>query len=148
MKRDKNLAPLSRDHHHGLITANMLKADGSKEKEPEIGLPEKADLAQSFWDTDLIFHFRNEETILYPFAKGKDELLDKMLERMLAEHASMKAMVENLGEAGDFEKVIDALGRKLEAHIRFEERELFEKIQEVFTPEELSALEGKLKSIK
>jgi hypothetical protein len=148
LKRDENLAPLSRDHHRGLVTAKILRYDELPEDDEEPGVRDKMEHVQSYWDTDLFVHFENENEILYPFVKGRDALLDKMLERMKKEHIKISGMVKNLESAADFEKAIDELGRMMEAHIRFEERELFEKIQEIFTHEELSALAGKFVSVR
>lgn len=147
MPRSKSLVPLSHDHHHALKLAQMLKKNAPR-LVPE-GPQEKARRALEFYKSDLAVHFAAEEKVLYPFVKGKDTILDGLFIQIMEEHKEIKRMFESLsqGEPG-LEEKLDALGLLLEGHIRKEERELFPRIQEVFSEDELNELSGKIKAVR
>lgn len=116
IKRSKELAPLSKEHHEGLLFGWKIKQ----------GLKNGADLAlvaryiQWFWDNDLQVHFRKEEDVLAPHLSGENE----WVQQMFAEHAAIKELVErcaNTTDENNFIKLADAV----HDHIRFEERVLF-----------------------
>lgn len=79
-----------------------------------------ADVVRRF-ARELEPHFRIEEELLLPeLMRGPQVAL---AERTLAEHRKLRAMVTDV-EAGAF-SALCALADLLEAHVRFEERELF-----------------------
>jgi hypothetical protein len=126
-RRHPALVPLSHDHHHGLVAARRLRGG-----EPARGdVPDICVSLRLLWEEELREHFRREEELLAPALAGIGELAG-MIERMVGEHRLMLEMVERC-DAG-------ALGELLEAHIRFEERELFPLIQRELSPEQLDAL--------
>jgi mannose-6-phosphate isomerase-like protein (cupin superfamily) len=120
MKRHPSLEPFSRDHNVGLILARRLIAgeDGS--------------LAafQDAWRAEFSDHFTEEERLLGPLA------LEHERQRLLDEHASIAA----LGERAESGEDAAELGRQLEAHIRWEERELFPSIEQHATTAALASL--------
>jgi iron-sulfur cluster repair protein YtfE (RIC family) len=110
---------------------------------------EKARRALEFYESDLALHFEAEEKLLYPFVKGRDALLDSLFLEIMEEHKKIKLQIESLREGGGLlEEKLDYLGRLLEGHIRKEERELFPRIQEVFSEAELNNLNGKIKAVR
>ncbi len=117
MKRHAALVGLSQDHHHGLALARRCLA-------LEVSWQEVAGI----FAEELEPHFSIEERLLFP-ALGADPIV----ERALADHAELRRRVGVQGSLADF-------GRQLHDHIRFEERELFERAQEVMTGEQLDAL--------
>lgn len=129
MRRSEALLKLSREHHTGLILAQLLK----KNAPPYKGLPEtpeqKADYSLSMMRTHLLPHFEQEETII-AYLDAKTDIYKSMHERILSEHAGMKQLCDRF-RAGDGEPLdlMDEFGRMLEKHIRFEEREYFEYLQ-------------------
>lgn len=139
MKRDKNLIPLSHDHHHGLILSQILKEDTP----PYTGLPSslegKKDYAIEFFNKELKKHFKEEEEILLPRCKGKDKLLDEHFDTMLTDHKELNKLFSELKKKTDI-KLMDKTGRKLGEHIRFEERILFPLIQKVLNEKELELI--------
>lgn len=150
MPRSKSLVPLSHDHHHALRLAQMLKKNA-----PHLeGMPEspegKAARALEFYESDLIVHFAAEEKLLYPFVKGRDSIVDRLFGEIMEEHKQIKHLIEGLSEGGaaELEEKLDMLGGLIDRHIRKEERDLFPRIQEVFSETELNELNGKIKAVR
>jgi iron-sulfur cluster repair protein YtfE (RIC family) len=147
MKRHPSLIALSHDHHHGLMLAQLIKKGAPEYK----GLPTdtigKVKYAKEAWEKELKLHFNNEEKILFPFVKDKDEDLDKLIGEILEEHKQIKALLKNLDTSQNKEEVLNDLGILLEQHIRKEERQVFKMIQLLFE-DELNELEGKIISVK
>jgi hemerythrin-like domain-containing protein len=116
LKRSKQLTPLSKDHHEGLLFAWKIK-QGLK-KGTDIKLI--AQYVQWFWDNHLHDHFTEEEQILAPHLPADNELLRQMLE----EHQEIEAMVHINQNIPD-EILLGRLAQSIDDHIRFEERQLF-----------------------
>ena len=146
MKRHKSLYPLSHDHHHGLIIAQLIKKNAPKYKNLPDTIDGKVEHTIYFYNNELVKHFRNEEEILFPPAKGKDELLDKLIKEIILEHKKIKSLVESLKTTNNYEEMLDELGNLLESHIRKEERKLFPKIESVLSLDELEKIAGTLES--
>jgi iron-sulfur cluster repair protein YtfE (RIC family) len=144
MKRSPALYSLSHDHHQGLILAQILKKGAPEYK----GLPKtfegKLAYLLTFYEQELITHFSEEEEILHPAVKGKNAELDELFGQIFSEHQQIHSLIRKIKEKPDEEK-LDEFGRLLESHIRKEERELFQLIQESMSDEELESLEQKLK---
>lgn len=130
MKRHPALRQLSSDHHTGLVLARQarLAANGS------------ADEQQATWSllverfgAELEPHFRLEENGLLVALERAGEAL--LVERTLREHKEVRALV-----AQDRPEGLARFAELLTAHIRFEERELFERAQTVLDAGELSEL--------
>ncbi len=144
IKRDKALHILSHDHHHGLILAQVIKKGSPKYK----NLPEttegKKDYSIRFYNDELIKHFEDEEKILFPVVNGKDDEIDNLIEEIITEHKKIKQLINRLDSDEGVENTLDELGNILESHIRKEERDLFMKIQEILTEDELTSVEKQL----
>jgi|SRR5690554_696697 hemerythrin-like domain-containing protein len=134
MKRVRQLQPLSNDHHQGLVLAKraMHAADEGKPAEHVW-----AEMTLHFSDV-LEPHFQiEEETLAEPLrSAGETELV----ERLEREHAQLRAFFRP-GQARGYEE-LKAFGELLKAHIRFEERELFEAAQEKLSEEQLQKVEA------
>lgn len=110
MKRHPALVPLSDDHHHGLVQARRLRLAA------EAGDVDAAARGfAAFFERETLRHFREEEQ-LFPLAP---EEAHPLVERLLAEHAEIRALVEGLPATAAEAAAL------LERHIRAEERELF-----------------------
>lgn len=129
MKRIEALAPLSRDHHGSLILAQLLKKDAAAYK----GLPDsvegKITYARQMFENEIRDHFRKEELVLDK-AKGCNEKISRISEEIKAEHKQLSALFLSLNAASAPEIKMDELGKKLEEHIRKEERVLFPLLQQ------------------
>lgn len=144
LKRHKSLVALSHDHHHGLILAQILK----KDTPPYKGLPSdnegKAEYTSTFFDTELVKHFNEEENLLYPYLKGKDTELDSLFLEIIDEHKQMTSLVDLIKKKINLADNLNDLGVLLSDHIRKEERKLFPLIQEVLDDDELDRLGERL----
>jgi hemerythrin-like domain-containing protein len=131
IKRSKELAPLSREHHEGLLFGWKIK-QGLKN-----GTDHKliAQYIQWFWDAELSGHFKKEEQVLAIYLPGDNELV----ERMFAEHESIEALIHVNGMIAD-EDIFLQLADAIQEHIRFEERVLFPYAEEVMAPAEMEAI--------
>jgi len=122
VKRAAELHGLSHDHHQVLHWALELKRSESADDPAQPFL--------DFWHGHAGEHFRVEEEVLLPgWAQLSDSFDESMATRVLGEHLAMRAEVLRL-EAGEFGlDARRALGKALERHVRFEERELFPAIE-------------------
>jgi iron-sulfur cluster repair protein YtfE (RIC family) len=146
LKRAKALHILSRDHHHGLLLAQLVKKGSPKYKNMPDTTAGKKDYSIRFYNDELIKHFEDEEKILFPLINGKDDEIDNLFEDIKIEHKKIKQLIIQLESGEEVENILDELGHLLESHIRKEERNLFGKIQEILTEDELTALENQLYS--
>ncbi len=144
IKRHKGLAPLSRDHHQGLILAQLIKKDAPDYKDLPKTTSDKVKYTISFYKSELVKHFKNEEDILYPAVKNKSEEIDELFEDIFSEHKKIKQLMAQLESGENKTDILNELGVLLELHIRKEERLLFEKIQNLLSEEELTQLEKQL----
>lgn len=132
MKRAEALRPLSREHLAALLTAKKLRE--------ATGLDEAAGAFLDFWHGDGIRHFRIEEDVLLPAWAVHAEVDRDGVARMLGDHLAIRREALRL-EAGDATlEEARALGQFLHDHVRFEERELFPKVEEALDPAALSSL--------
>ena len=146
MKRHPAFHALSRDHHDGLLLAIRLQ-------QGEQALPRlwshdpvwQAAYVVRFFGEQLSEHFRREEEDLFPAAAGKSPPEFRRLVHQLTEdHAWMRATAAELGTADPsrLKEILRAFGRRLEEHIRTEERKLFPLCERWFTPSELARVAG------
>jgi hemerythrin-like domain-containing protein len=132
MKRAEALRPLSREHLVALITAKKLREADE--------LDTAAGTFLEFWHGDGVRHFRVEEEVLLPTWAAHAEVDRDGVARMLDEHLAIRREALRL-EAGDATlEEARALGQLLHDHVRFEERQLFPKVEEALDAESLAAL--------
>ena len=148
MKRHTSLISLSKDHHQTLIIAQILKKNAPVYK----GMPSdpvgKRKYILDFWKTELANHFIVEEEILIPESISKNSDLNEMCKQVFEEHKQIKGLISQLKHSDNPEYELDQIGQSLENHIRFEERIVFEKIQECFDETFLDNLGRKLNSYR
>jgi hemerythrin-like domain-containing protein len=140
MLRDKNLIPLSRQHQH--VLALCVRIDRAS----PIG---EADLAA--WQTEVTqlfqsevrFHFAAEELVLFPAARKSPELTP-LVEELMGDHAALRESFAKAEACTMSATELCAFGQRMSAHIRKEERQLFERMQELMSREELALLGQKL----
>jgi hemerythrin-like domain-containing protein len=135
MKRHEALVPLSHDHHHGLVQARRLREAA---REPGNGARLAAARAfLDFFSRETVPHFAKEEdgafALLARYAGEEPALVEAR-----KDHVELQALAARLDgevEAGVASAVLMlAIGAKLEAHIRLEERELFPLLERVAPP--------------
>jgi hemerythrin-like domain-containing protein len=146
MKRHPALISLSHDHHHGLLLAQLIKKDAPEYKGLPKDLNGKINYTIDIYNSSLKKHFDNEENILFPFLRGKDEFLDNLILEIINEHRLLENLIAKLYNSLDQINLLDKIGNILGEHIRKEERILFEKSQTVLTEDELIIIGVKLNS--
>jgi len=120
MKRDPRLEPLSRDHHHALVLARALRwAARGHARAPRDPLA----LLRRAWTEVLEIHFREEEEWLAPLMEAGEA------ERLASDHAELRRLCADLLEGRRDERCLVAFSSLLHAHIRWEERVLFPRLE-------------------
>ena len=131
MKRHAALTPLSREHHAALVLAK--RARGLDVGDSAAVAAFQAQLAQA-WAADLDPHFQREEQHLLPCLTLVRE--SALVTRTYHEHRQLREQVAAI-LAGDSAAILP-FGEALDAHVRFEERELFPVAEELL-PQSLLA---------
>lgn len=126
MKRHEALQPLSREHHQGLLLCWKIRTGLSNNVSPE----RIKKYVEWFYKAHIEPHFEAEENHIFPLLGTKHE----MVKKALADHRRLKRLFTDTEEV---EKSLSRIEDELERHIRYEERELFPKIQETATEEQL-----------
>ena len=118
IKRHPALQNLSREHHDILVFGLRVKKGIAKQAK----VSDLQDYSDWFWANYLKEHFELEEESLFPLFNIKSDLL----QTALAQHQDLKLQFNKPEKSiSDFKKLYESLKQ----HIRFEERELFNKIQ-------------------
>ena len=131
IKRSVELAPLSREHHDGLLFVWKLR-EGLRKNVPGERLRK---FTSWFWQQHIKPHFYQEEKILSPHLSSTDPLIL----RMNREHESIREFIlsiDNEPDAQAFKQLADLL----DDHIRFEERELFVYLEKTLSADTLHAI--------
>ena len=136
MLRDSSLIPLSHQHQHGLALCVTIERSLRDNPSPETA----ANLARRVtdaYDLELRNHFDVEERILFP-AIRENLGPAPLVEELVREHRQLEALVRDAAAAEP--EVLLRFAAQLSAHIRREERELFEDIQKRLPRETLERL--------
>jgi len=128
IKRHEALQPLSREHHQGLLLA-MKVGKGLKKG---VALNRIKKYVDWFFSHYLESHFEAEEKYAFPILGDNHAGIQQALE----EHRKIEAFVKSPMHGIQEEKLIE-FKQLLEGHIRLEERQLFNEIQEKASEEEL-----------
>lgn len=131
IKRSDQLAPLSREHHDGLLFAWKIRQGLKNETDIKI----ISRFVKWFWENELQEHFKKEEQILAKHLPADDALIHRMTD----EHQNIEALVhinENIADGTLLVQIADAVND----HIRFEERELFPHAEKELTSGQLDII--------
>lgn len=133
--RHDAIAPLSRDHYVGLVQArHLIKSVEGEDAARRRIVAEFVDV----WDREIVEHFRDEERLLLPLMKAADQ------KHMMAEHEQIAELADRVRDqrrqVAPDASLLKELGELLDRHIRWEERELFDRLQEDLDANELDAL--------
>ncbi|MBS1639847.1 MAG: hemerythrin domain-containing protein [Bacteroidetes bacterium] len=129
IKRNDLLQPFSREHHHALLLCWKIK-EGFKHN---IAAGRIKQYSNWFWHNHLKQHFAEEEKYLFSILPANNPLIIQAL----AEHNKIKKYFE---DDKNIEPSLKSIEAELDAHIRFEERILFNAIQEAATTQQLNLL--------
>ncbi len=131
IKRSKELAPLSREHHDGLLFVWKIKQGLAN----NTALVTMCHYARWFWDNHIKPHFNDEEKVLIKFLPADHPLVKQMIK----EHMEIRDLIISLDKEPD-KSTLKILAEFLNNHIRFEERELFAYAEESLTSEQLNSI--------
>lgn len=129
LKRDKNLQPFSRDHHHTLLLCWKIRKGFSK----DIATERIKKYTDWFYHNHVRNHFELEEKYIFPILGPENKLIKKAV----SEHKRLQKLFE---EPEDVSHALSLLEEELEQHVRFEERVLFPEIQEVASEDQLKLI--------
>lgn len=136
MLRDQNLIPLSRQHQHSLALCVRLSRAGEI---TEVDLETwQAEIARQF-EQEISIHFAAEEKEVFPRAAEFPQM-QALVQELLAEHAVLRSLFARAGTRRLDRAGLAEFGEKLAAHIRKEERQLFEAMQKRMEPKELAVI--------
>ncbi len=129
IKRHEAIQPLSREHHNGLVFCWRIRSGLSK----RVDVSRIKTYVDWFWANHLRQHFEVEENYVFPVLDSDDALLIRALD----EHRTLATLMTT---DTDLIHTLETAAITLEGHIRFEERVLFNKIQDVATAEQLHSI--------
>ena len=130
MQRDRNLIPLSRQHHNGLalcvLTRRSLGADTSAGNVARL-----AQRAIDRYEIELAGHFAIEEEVLFPLCGDLP-----LVRELIAEHRELETLIGRLRERPSAE-TLERFCALLSSHIRREETDLFQQVPHLLTHDAL-----------
>lgn len=129
IKRHPFIQPISREHHHALLLCWKIKTGLSKGVTPY----RIKKYANWFYKYHLQPHFSLEEKVLFPILGDED----KLVMQAIKEHQLLAKLFAEIDATEATLKKIESILKK---HIRFEERVLFNEIQNKATKEQLQTL--------
>ena len=138
MKRDPALVDLSHDHHQALYCAMLMQRATADD------LAEVCEGVLGFWDDQGAKHFRVEDEVLLPAFAAAGDPRDDAVVTVLVDHVWIRERMARLaaGELGLAD--VRALGERLAAHVRHEERVLFPLIEQTLDADALASLVGRI----
>jgi len=140
MLRNKSLIPLSHQHQQALaLCVRIERARPIPSSDLEAW---QAEISQHFAQ-EIKIHFSAEESVLFPAARRFPSLVP-LVKELVEDHVSLR---ESFSQAEMRRMLADNMvefANALSAHIRKEERRLFEQLQQLMNAEELAALGNQL----
>jgi len=136
MLRDKSLIPLSHQHQQALaLCVRIDRAQPIADADLEAWQKE----IEQHFEHEIKIHFSAEEQVLFPLARQFLELVPHV-EELIGDHTLLR---QSFSQAEARRMSMDDLltfARQLSSHIRKEERQLFERLQQLMTAKELADL--------
>lgn len=130
IKRVEALQPLSREHHHGLLLCWKIRTGFALGVKPE----RMKKYINWFFDNYLENHFAIEEKYIFPILGDDNDLIIKAI----AQHRELEGLFSKKDELRESLLLIE---KNLHQHIRFEERVIFNKIQNIASDSQLKAFQ-------
>jgi hemerythrin-like domain-containing protein len=138
-KRSRELRPLSSEHHQALLVAFQLKKAIAGHAE-SAGAPRDVDglaaLARRFEESVFLVHIEAEEELLGPHLSSADA------RRLKDEHLRLRDLLAEARSARHEARKgpLLAFAGLLERHVRWEERELFQRCETEIAADDLAAV--------
>lgn len=142
MLRHKSLIPLSHQHQHALaLCVRIDRAEPIAVTDLETW---QSEIEQHF-ECEIKIHFSAEERVIFPSARDFPGLIP-VVEELMADHAALRDFFSEAKGRSMSAQTLLTFARRLSTHIRKEERDLFELLQKLMTPERLADLGSKLEA--
>lgn len=130
MEKIEELESFTKEHRHGLMLSWKIRRGISK----GVSWDRIKKYSDWFYTNYMTPHFDAEEKYVYPILGMDDPMVKKML--------SSRRRLDKLFLGDKPLEIALSLGEeKLEQHIRFEEKKIFDRIQKEATEEQLAELE-------
>jgi len=139
IKRSKQLAPLSCEHHDGLLFVWKIRQGFSNHTQ----ITKMQQYTMWYWQQHIKPLFFREEKILLPHMKSNHPMTTRFKE----EHDQIRELILGLDKEAD-KRYLVLLVDLIESHIRFEERELFNFLEQSLSSDELEEIFVKLEKQK
>ena len=135
MLRDAGLIPLSHQHQHALaLSVRIGKAFAEVHDTPDVHHWEREIV--DLFDAEIQLHFLAEEKFVFP-AAGRCEDLQQLVDELRIEHTVIRRNVERARARQFTVTDLQVFTAMLSEHIRKEERQLFESMQQLLSAEDL-----------
>jgi hemerythrin-like domain-containing protein len=136
MLRNKSLIPLSHQHQRALaLCVRIDRAQPIAARDLEAW---QAEIGQLF-EQEIKIHFAAEEQVLFPATREFSEL-SPLVEELIVDHARLRDSFSQAEARRMTQESLPAFAQQLAGHIRKEERQLFERLQQVMTSTQLADL--------
>lgn len=136
IKRSQAIVSFSKDHHFGLLLVWKIRQGLKKGINPE----RISNYVGFFFKADLEQHFKDEEQLLF----NKLQANDVLRQQAEADHQEIYGLVAAIEKKKGDAALLNELADKLEKHIRFEERELFNHLQNNIAEVDLAEIEKRI----
>jgi len=140
MLRDPSLIQLSRQHHNALALCVRLER---ALQASAVDLSAWQLEMHQHYANEVQFHFTAEEKVLFPAARRFPELAP-LVEELSAEHERLRKHFIHAEQGTMNQGELETFAKLLSGHIRKEERQLFETMQQRMRQEELKSLGDEL----
>ena len=128
LKRHPAIVSFSKDHHFGLLLVWKIRQGLAK----EVNAERISNYILFFFKEDLEKHFKDEEQLLF----CKLPVNDALRKQAEKEHQSIYTLISAIQKNKYDTDLIRRFADDLERHIRFEERELFNHLQNIIPPDD------------
>ncbi|HCL83563.1 MAG TPA: hypothetical protein DIC22_06280 [Chitinophagaceae bacterium] len=135
IKRHPAIVSFSKDHHFGLLLVWKIRQG----LQNAIQADRISHYVLYFFKEDLEKHFKDEEQLLF----SKLPAGDPLRKQAEADHQTIYKLIAAIEKAKTDTRLLSQLADALEQHIRFEERELFNHLQNNFSSEDLEITAGR-----
>lgn len=136
MLRDPNLVPLSRQHHASLALCVRLARAASS---GSFNLAYWQNEMQNHFELELRNHFEIEENVVFLIARDQPELAG-LVNDLVAERVGLRDLLVQVGKNLLERRELLELGVCLAAHIRREEKQLFEGCQRFCSLQQMQSM--------
>jgi len=136
IKRSRALIQFSREHHFGLLLIWKIREGLRFGIDPQ----RIAEYVNFFFKNYLEEHFKEEEELLFAHLDKNNELR-KIAEE---EHKILRDLAGQINFYPENTFLLTEFGDKLEKHIRFEERQLFNELQNTLDESALNIITEKM----